>query len=221
MVGGAGGPVTETPAIHYSPLVASYNGGWLEHGGSTTISGIWTLGMRGVLGNSEDQFAAKRSGASADFSTFRGSVQQTETYQRWTLSGKLEMQLASGPLVPNEQYAAGGAETVRGYRESEMIGDDALRLGLELLTPSLTLAESTAMPLRVSGLGFVEGAQLRIRQPVYPQSDHALMRGAGFGVRVTAPKGVSFDLDWARAFDDAQVTKAGDTRLYSRMAWDF
>lgn len=220
VVGGPSGPTTDTPSITYIPLAASYSGTWFQSGGSTAVDVALTLGMRRVLGNKDADFAAKRSGASADFSVLRTGLRQTETFNKWVLSGKLEMQAASGPLVPNEQYAAGGADSVRGYEESERLGDDAFRFGLELRTPELSLG-SGALPLRIAGLTFFEAAALRTLQPLFPQPEHYRIRGVGVGLRLVGPYGLGLDLDLAKALDDGQTTKAGDFRVHSRLVWDF
>ena len=215
---GGGGSITSEP-FNYSPLVALYNGAWLERGGTTALDLTLTSGQRGLFGNSDAAFNTKRFGASADFLAAKLGLRQTQTIGRWTLNAKLEAQFASGPLVPTEQYAAGGTDTVRGYYESERLGDDALRLAFEGRTPSVTFGER--FPLRLAGVAFYEGARLRTREPLLPTPDYYRIRGAGLGLRLSGPGGLSFDLDWARALDDAMITKAGDNRVLARLAWDF
>lgn len=215
----AGSAELPTPIV-YVPVVAAYNGSWLGTGRTTTLEATTTLGMRGVFGNRDADFAAKRHGASADFFVLRGGLQHTELIERWSLAGKLEMQIASGPLVSNEQFAAGGAESVRGYLEGERVGDGALRWAVELRTPKLALAGRES-PLRFTGVTFYEGARLRTLMPVYPQPSYQLLRGAGIGLRVDGGHGLSFDLDWARALDTADLTRAGDMRMHARLLWNF
>ena len=50
---------------------------------------------------------------------------------------KLTGQLADSHLVTNEQYAAGGVQTVRGYYSSEAVGDLGISPSVELRSPSL------------------------------------------------------------------------------------
>lgn len=40
-------------------------------------------------------------------------------------------------MIPAEQYFAGGFDTVRGYRQFETLGDNAIRGRAELTTPEL------------------------------------------------------------------------------------
>ena len=226
-----GGTLSTTlqPAVTYVPLVASYNGAWLQTSGSTALDATATLGMRGQFGNKEADFEAKRPGASAQYASLRAGLQQTQTFGRWSASGRAELQAASGLLLPNEQYAAGGAENVRGYQESERTGDRALRVSLELRTPSVQLG-SGASTLRMTGVGFYDAARLISLQydPVQAATLPSLvylLRGTGVGVRVSGPKGLSFDLDLAKALTDggnASInTRAGDFRVHSRLVWNY
>jgi len=226
-----GGSATTTlqPAITYVPLVATYNGGWSGDSSNTGLDSTLTVGMRGLFGNSDEEFNAKRPGASAQYLSLRAGLRHTETFRRWSLSGRLEVQFASGMLLPNEQYAAGGIDTVRGYQESEQTGDRAVRFSLELRTPSLQLG-SSAWPLRLTGVGFYDSARLTSlqydpsRSAALP-SRHSLLRGTGAGLRLSGPKGLSMDLDVARAVDDGGTasnnTKSGDVRVHSRLVWEF
>jgi len=46
-------------------------------------------------------------------------------------------QLSANPLLPQEQFAVGGFDTVRGYRESEVVRDEGAIASLELRIPIL------------------------------------------------------------------------------------
>jgi hypothetical protein len=73
---------------------------------------------------------------------------------------RTDLQLAEDPLLPLEQFAVGGASTVRGYRENQLVRDNGFVTSAELRIPTFRLA--------VSGLslteedGVVQLARLRI-----------------------------------------------------------
>ena len=204
--------------ISYAPLVAAYNGTWLGSGSSTVIEASTALGLKGVFGNRDGEFAAKRAGAGADFLAVRMGAKHTETISRWNLSAKLEAQFASGPLVGNEQFAAGGAESVRGYLESERVGDAAWRYAFEARSPRLAVGGDGGP--RINAIAFFEGVSLRTFEPVFPTPSWRRLRGAGFGLRVAAPRGFSFDIDWAHAYADGDLTRAGNKRIHARLLWE-
>jgi hemolysin activation/secretion protein len=206
--------------ISYAPLAASYSANWLGEGRTTTLAASTVVGLGGVFGNQDAEFANKRSGASASFMTVKGSLQHSETFGRWSLLGKIETQLASGPLVSNEQYFAGGAESVRGYLEGELTGDAGVRMAVQVTTPTLTMGSSTS-PWRVAGVAFYEGARLRTLEPVYPQPAYQTIRGTGLGLRLSGAYATQLSLDLARAIDQGITTQAGDYRFYARLLMNF
>lgn len=215
-----GGVGSDSP-IRYVPLVATYNGSLFGQNRSTTLDVTATSGLRGFLGNSDAEFDAKRGGASASFLALRTGLQHTENFSRWALYGKLDMQLSSGPLVPTEQFSGGGAESVRGYLEGEHAGDSGMRATVELRTPQFNLG-GQGLAWRVSGLAFLDTAHLTtIRQPGDPMPEAQRLRGVGFRLRFSAPRGLSVEVDAARALLDGDTTRAGDKRVHARTLWVF
>ena len=217
VVNGAG---SISKPITYMPLSANYTGNWLGNEHPTTLNVTAIVGIRGLSGNTDSEFAANRFGASANFLMLRTGLQRTENLGKWALSGKLELQLASGPLLSNEQFTAGGAESVRGYLEAERAGDHALRASVELRTPQYKPAGETSL-WGLTGLTFFDAARLRTLQPLFPQPANRQLRGVGVGLRLVAPRGIAVELDWAHALDDGDITKAGNNRLHARLVWGY
>ena len=215
----SGGASTDTP-IRYVPLVATYSGNWIGLTRGSALDVNASTGLRGLLGNTDSAFEAKRTGASASFLALRTAFQHTENFARWALYGKLEMQLASGPLVPNEQFSVGGAESVRGYLEGERAGDEGVRMTAEVRTPQF-MPGGVDSAWRLSGLLFADAARIVTRQPVSPQPAVHSLRGTGLGLRLAVPHGLMLELDAARALLNGDTTRAGDIRIHARSLWSF
>ena len=210
----------ETP-ISYVPLVATYTGNFADQQRPTIIEATATMGVRGLLGNTDTAFLSKRSqGGSANYLVLRSDIQHTEPVGKWSLFGKFEFQAASGPLVSNEQFTAGGAESVRGYLEGELAGDDALHGTLELRTPEFKPAGATAI-WSMTALAFYDAADLHTSYAQAPQLSTQSIHSAGVGMLFTAPRGFSMQVYWAHAFDRADITKAGSNRLQAHLEWDY
>lgn len=216
---------SDTPRVRYAPLSLGYRGVWLNHQPQPTsldLSAI--LGVRHLLGNADSHFDAKRSGASANFMALRSTLQTAHDVAQWTLVSKLEWQLASGPLLPSEQFVAGGADSVRGYYEGERSGDHAVRLSFELQGPTIKLKALNA-DWRLSPLAFVDQAQLQVVQPSVGQASDTSLAGAGVGLRVSGPRGTGLQLDLARALVDGDPngggTHKGDWRAHVRLSMEF
>lgn len=214
-----GGGSSDSP-ITYAPLVASYNGMLIKGERSSALDLTLTLGVRDMLGDSDAKFAAKRAGASANFLSLRGGLAHTEPLGRWSLYAKLDAQGSNGPLVPTEQMVAGGADSVRGYREGEVSADLGVRTTFELRTPRATLG-SASSGWWLSGLAFVDLARLKTLKAVAPQPSLTSLRGAGFGLRLAAPAGLSLEADLARALVAGETTRSGDLRLHARALWAY
>ena len=219
------GVSSASPTIRYAPLGISYRAMWLKHQPQPSVfdAGL-VMGWRGLLSNSDARFEAKRPGSSASFMALRLGGQVSESVQKWTLTGRADLQLASGPLLPSEQYSAGGADTVRGYYEGERLGDQAIRMSFELVSPSRT-DTWLGSGWRVQWLGFVDEAMVQTLQPATGQAGHSSLVGLGGGVRMSGPNGLGVQLDVARALRNGDVsgggTRKGDWRLHARMTWEY
>jgi hemolysin activation/secretion protein len=215
------------PAVRYSPVSLTYRGSWLNQAGmpTTTLDISTIAGMRGWLGNKDEVFERKRTGASASFFALRAGLQANQAWGQWSLSGKMDTQLASGPLLPSEQYVAGGADSVRGYLEGERAADQAVRLSLELSTPSLKLGQRWLGDWRATGLMFTDMARLQVSQADVNQPSQYDLAGLGFGLRISGPRGMNLQIDAARALLEGDVagggTHKGDWRIHARWWMEF
>jgi hemolysin activation/secretion protein len=205
----------DTP-IGYTPVFGQYSGTEQDASGITQFNVALNLGVRGLLGNHEDEFANKRFKAHANYAYVRSDLQRTQNLPRnWVLAARLDLQFASQPLINNEQFVAGGYESVRGYLEAEQLGDDALRGSLELRSPSLF--KETQFNL----IGFIEGAEVRIKDPLPAQTERFDLSSAGVGFRLKALKTLNAALDIAWPFSNTANTHTGGARLKFKLAYEF
>ena len=209
--------------LRYLPLSLGYHGIWLGQPQATVADVGLVLGMRGLLGNSDRQFDAKRAQALSSFAALRAGWQgsaELAGYANWTLGAKVEGQLASGVLLPSEQFVGGGVDSVRGYLEGERSGDQALRASFEISSPNIKLAD--LLGWRIRGLAFAEGAVL---QNLDTAAEVSHLLSLGLGARVSGPRGVNLMFDAAQALVDGDVrgggTSAGAWRAHGRLSVDF
>lgn len=214
-----GADTLNTP-ISYLPFSARYEAMWRGDGHSTRFGVGATLSLRGI-GNDQQEFEDKRFLARSNFMHLNASFAHTrELPYGFRLEGRVEGQLADSPLISNEQFAAGGAESVRGYRESQALGDDGISGTLELQTPGLVRAGWT-WPDRLVGLAFLDAARLRVREALPGQEDSFVLSSAGVGLRFTAWTHWAGTLDMAWPFHASGDIEAGDERVHFRVAYEF
>lgn len=222
-----------TTPIRYFPISLQYNGTQQDTSGTTQLGlGVHfstrPLSERKIEcmpGFFEDQFECKRHGAQADFIYLRSDLQRQQTLPRdFILSGKVSAQIANQPLVNNEQFSAGGVETVRGYPESQVLGDNGFQGSVGLQTPRLP---GDLIDWRL--LVFVDGAYTHNYKTLDTDLSYSIM-STGIGMRIRSPdnlkglRGLSafsgaLDFAWPlRNFRNSTTNiQTGDMRVHFKL----
>ncbi|WKA26129.1 ShlB/FhaC/HecB family hemolysin secretion/activation protein [Bradyrhizobium roseum] len=131
-----GGDGFSSPVTYY-PVVANYSATFSAENSTTQFNAGITYNLR-PLGDGIVPFDNKRFKASPSFTHFNADVSHThELPEGFQLYGKVQGQVADGPLVSSEQFSVGGLDTVRGYLESETLGDNGAVGNLELRSPNV------------------------------------------------------------------------------------
>ncbi len=222
-----GSPVT------YVPLVGSYGATWQGEGRLTQLNATVTTGLRGI-GSSRDEFDAKRFDATASFITLHADISHTQDFAGgFQLYAKLQGQAADQPLVSSEQFSLGGQDTVRGYLESEVLGDYGVAGTLELRTPNLAryLEQKLPNPLGESikynafddmrFFTFVDGGNARIFQPLPDQQSHFDLASYGVGLRMKTLRYLNSIVFVGMPLTSQQVTVANHPRFSFRVWGEF
>lgn len=226
-----GAAVTVLSPVQYTPMSLAYTGFYPDRLGlmkaSFTAKG-YVAGM--ISGGSKKNFAGdpndpfehpgNRAGSTGTFAVLQGGFDRTQPLPGdFMLTLHTDGQWASQPLIPAEQYFAGGMDSVRGYLTYEAIGDHAIRGRAELTTPeALTIPvdriwqrrKSSDYTLRVRFVAFYDAAQLWVAQAPPGQTSQFRLEGAGGGIRVKFPKDfgqLMVDSGWA--LRDTLSTKRG------------
>ena len=206
--------------ITYMPLSASYSGGWQGTSSSTQFTTGVTFGMRGLVAD-EKEFLEKRqgvdshAGAKPNFFIAKAEIERTEALPRgFEAYGKLDGFFSGSPLISNEQYLAGGADTVRGYLEAEASGDQAVHSTLEIRSPQLLKNVAWMQDFKLAA--FYDVASLKT---IDAESAH--LSGTGVGLRLKAFKGVNLDWDVAVPLQDSLATKKGNVASHMRLWYEF
>jgi len=84
----------------------------------------------------------------------------------WVTTVRADGQWASEPLISNEQFGAGGVNSVRGYHEGEVFGDTGWHISLEQQTPTYVVGTVYGhTPLTVSGTVYMDFARTYLLDP--------------------------------------------------------
>ncbi|MCE9614470.1 MAG: hypothetical protein K8T26_09350 [Lentisphaerae bacterium] len=175
------------------------------------------------------------------------TTSQKNASKHWTLFGKLDGQIGSGPLVPAEQKSIGGGDSVRGFPERIAAGDDGVSGSLELRTPLyadvLNPARYGRRAKAASAAGqnsreaageardnlqfvlFSDAGYVSIKDPLGLDSSYSLLSvGAGLRLRMTRYAQMKFDwgvpLSFPSEFEDSEndpVEKSGRYHLSAQV----
>ncbi|WP_295685682.1 ShlB/FhaC/HecB family hemolysin secretion/activation protein, partial [uncultured Nevskia sp.] len=133
--------------------------------------------------------------------------------------------LTDQPLISNEQFSAGGADTVRGYLEASALGDYGISSTMELRSPPLAdyldIGDSFRPVETLRAYAFADSAVLRVRQPIADTPSDLRLASFGFGFDFRLLGHVSGSVDWANPINSTTNTRAGDSRVLFRVLGSF
>ncbi len=204
---------TRTP-IEYFTLTGgidhSYSGD--SHRGS--LGAGFTASFREL--NNAEEFADKRENARRSFFILNGYFSH-----RWSLPADFAVQAGfSGqyteqPLISNEQWRAGGSTSVRGYLESQELGDYGFDSTLQLETPSVLSGTDHSL-LFHAFYDYGYAATKPVDRTVFlnpdgtpdpgSQTESARLASYGIGFQYQFRRLINASLDWATAARDSCAT---------------
>jgi hemolysin activation/secretion protein len=215
------GSDTQNTPISYAPFNIAYSGGINYADGSLTQFNVETnFSIRG-LGNTQQEFEDKRFGAKSDYIYLAGDLKHKQVLPYdFRLQGRVSGQVADSPLISNEQFSAGGWQTVRGYHETEVLGDDGVNGSLEVHSPDLAALKLEGMN-QFRFLTFVDAARVWVQSPLPGTPSSYDLTSAGVGFRSLWWKHFVGELDWAYPFTATSTVGIGDQRIDFRVAYEF
>lgn len=197
----------KTP-ITYLPLTFSYNSSLPDEGGLTSFSSSLNMSMRGLVSD-QREFETKRYMARADYLYLTAGVERMQKLPaKCSLFAKLDGQVSDQPLISNEQFTAGGMDTVRGYKESSAAGDEGVHATVELSGPDMAEFFEFAAKADLFPYLFYDWAGMRIRKPLEGQERRINLESAGFGMRGKITQYLDYEANWAIAMKDRSPTEA-------------
>jgi hemolysin activation/secretion protein len=215
----------DTP-ITYLNLSFGYAGFWRSDLLTTTFSTTANAGPRRVV-NSESAFANDRFGGSANYFYLRSDLAfEVKLPADFRLRLRAAGQAAAEPLITNENFSIAGVDGVRGYLESEVLGDEGIKETAQVISPGW---RAHGMVLGDAFAFFDSGRTWVIDSlGCEPTGTGLHLRSVGGGFDVLPGQKVTGSLTWAKALDSATdlgpvassgcpasgpATRAGDSRV--------
>ncbi|MCP5505392.1 MAG: ShlB/FhaC/HecB family hemolysin secretion/activation protein [Chlamydiales bacterium] len=121
-------------------------------------------------------------------------------YKEWTLHNTFRGQIASNNLLPSEEYGVGGWNTVRGYKERIVNGDQVFIWNIELRTPPVSILNPLAGYKKFNDtfqfLLFFDYGLSSVRRTAPGQPKTSYLTSIGPGVRYNVIPYLTFRADW-------------------------
>lgn len=213
------GQPSVSPVTYYL-FSGAYSGSWIGKGYETDLNASVNLSI-GDWDSSSEQFEINRFGSDGSFIYFRGDVSHTRDLpEGFQAFGKIQGQAADKPLVNSEQFSAGGLGTVRGYLESEELGDNGIIGNFELRTPSLGEFFGKAVDdWRIYAFG--DAGLLTIDDALPEQQESFKLASVGAGTRLKLKDHYNGSVDFGLPLVNSTDTQAYEPRLTFRVWAEF
>jgi hemolysin activation/secretion protein len=195
--------------VEYFPATIGWRGDWNMGGNKANLTATATFGLRG-LGDGQAKFDFKRFDATPDF--FYLKLDGADTYDApfgLQLYGHITGQWSGSPLISNEEFSVGGVDTVRGYFESELLGDYGAAVQTELRSPQLA-GLTNFKPISELRLHlFWDGGFEGINSPLIGQDRTDYISSAGVGAQVKLVNHVNGAIDLGAPLIAGPNTRSG------------
>jgi hemolysin activation/secretion protein len=172
-------------------------GRWVVSGGLRQGLGAFMGGLKAGDPNSS------RPGSDDAFTRLDLTAYRLQKITSWLhLVGKISGEWVAHPVVSAEQFALGGADSVRGYAPFEFMGDRGFVMTLEARL-GLPFLESVKDPFTdgrsivdmVQIIGFIDSGQSWRMNPQPGEAGYRILTGAGTGIRINYPDFISIRFD--------------------------
>jgi hemolysin activation/secretion protein len=196
-------------SVTAAPVSIAYTG---QKQGPQVSWGINAALSANAGGSSQETFEAARPGAKRHYVITRISgFAEIALPAGFAVHGRLDAQYSPHALISGEKFGLGGASTIRGYSERELVGDVGFVARLEGLAPAIEVTEGS----RIRPYLFVDHGRVSNRKDLpcrTTDQTSCRLTGAGIGARVSIGKNTTANVDIGRAFDNGVTTSSGDVR---------
>lgn len=210
-----GFPLGNNATVH--PVSLTYTGNWAEVG--TTLNFFLSL-QRNIPGGTNGSAAdlrAARFGADAHYTLFRYLGIFAHSFPGdWQVRAVVNGQMTGSSLIQGEQFGVGGATSVRGFYERELINDQGRTTNLEAYTPNLC---KDRVQCRL--LAFYDTGYLSRNNTLFGEIDTQSIGSVGLGFRFNFAPHWTAQTDWAYVVDGSTLSPKNSSRAHFKLLATF
>lgn len=209
-----GGSRLESPITYY-PVTSSYNAMWRGEQSQTQADISLVFAVR-PMGSENNNFDGNRTHSTGQQLSIHAGLNHNFNFKNdIQFLSRFQGQLTNQPLISYEQFSAGGADSVRGYYESEAQGDIGVVAGFDLLSPSLFKGQDVRL------YGFLDGAVLEVKKPAAETPRYHNLASTGVGLKLNLWDHLEGNISWAKVLRQGPTSDEGDDRVLFRIFASF
>lgn len=182
----------------------------IDRHGRTFIVNDFTFGADLMGASDRNDPSLSRSGSGAPFFKYTVAANRIHpVYDSTYLYMKANAQLTPEKLVSAEQMDIGGVYSVRGYPQSDYLGDAGYGGSLELRVPCYFIPRDIKVPFtqepiwnRINFVGFFDGAYAKLKNAAVGEHTSRNYMGLGGGIRFDLPRNLTGRFEWASPMGD-------------------
>ena len=165
--------------------------------------------------NDSQEFADKRYKGRANYFYLRADGSRRQLFGSWVQARlRAAGQYSIEPIISNEQFAIGGASTVRGYLEAAELGDVGFTGSFEFgLQPRRLMSER----LLAEGFLFFDAGIVAQLEPLPGEDRRVDLSSAGVAFNLGLDDIHALSVSWAYPLVPSGRTDAGDSRFLFMM----
>jgi hemolysin activation/secretion protein len=191
--------------------------------GRTFIVNDFAFGVTEFGASDKNDPRLSRSGGGANFFKYSGALNRVHpVYDGTILYLKGSAQFTPDYLVAAEQFDIGGVYSVRGYPQSDYLGDYGGGGSAEIRVPLYFVPRDITIPVArvpvwnsVKLVAFFDGAYAKTRNPDPGIDPSRTFFGVGGGVRIDLPNNFTARFEWATPTGDRPSDRSGSQFYFS------
>ncbi len=178
---------------------------WTEKEHRTLSGQTLAFGLDDFLGSMpKTSRTSSRVGAGGQFFAYKGNLIHAHKLP-WDLTGIVRgnWQLTGDPLPPSEQISTGGANSVRGYQESEYLGDFGGYMNIDILIPAFFVPADWKLPYfqetlakQLQVVTFMDMSYAGLKKPQVGEFKERSLSSLGTGLRFRIKEGWVGKFEW-------------------------
>ena len=211
------------PDVTVHPISVNYYGVYRTGASETSFNLGAFKNLPGGNDGHTKAFEAARSGGESTYFITRYGINHLQAFaNEWQMRLGFNGQLTRDRLVSGEQFGIGGADSVRGYLEREVVNDNGYRGTAEFYTPDY----ASSIPFlpggsRLRTLFFYDWGLTRRYSPLLGEQKQSAIASYGLGFRFSRGTNISFRFDYGVVSDAGGTQGRYENRAHAAFSYIF